>query len=39
MAFLQKIEKMVSAPKKLTKRKALQERHVVTSLMTFAPEV
>ena len=30
---------MVLAPKKSTKREALQERHAVTSLMTFAPEV
>ena len=41
MAFLQKILKKEDglSAKKSTKRKALQERLVVTSLMTFAPEV
>lgn len=41
MAFLQKILKKEDglSAKKINERKALQERHVVTSLMTFAPEV
>lgn len=41
MASLQKILKKEDglSAKKINERKALQERHVVTSLMTFAPEV
>lgn len=41
MASLQKILKKEDglSAKKINERKALQKRHVVTSLMTFAPEV